>query len=448
MAAVATTELGSQSGSDAVARSSAVTSALGAVSWVAVVLAAVVFDTRTVAVFAAPKYLVVGVSAVVLLTLSAEAVRRGMTLRWIWWMDGPVAVWVLANVAAYLASPARDLSLHGEALQRQGLIATLAYVVVFYAVRLAGSRTTVPLAAAVAGALVGAYGALQWFGLDPVWSELANGRVFSSIGQPNAFGAYMVVCLPFAVALAVGARGWTRVLGWVGAPLMFAGVWLSFSRGAYLAAAVAALVAVTAAAVAGRIRPRAAAGAVLVAVVLVGALWVVPITRSTTGNVIARGGSIAQPLDASNSRRLDLWTVGVAMATQNFWLGVGQERYAQAFSEYAATSLSDDSLAALSPFRPESPHNLYVAAAAGAGVPAALAYLAIVGAALALAWSRVTRRFNAVGLAVLFALVAHSIANAFITAELAGSLLFWALIGWLVAQHQESTKSPTPEVAR
>jgi hypothetical protein len=42
---------------------------------------------------------------------------------------------------------------------------------------------------AIGASVVAGYALLQRVGLDPVWSELRDGRVFSTIGQPNALGA-------------------------------------------------------------------------------------------------------------------------------------------------------------------------------------------------------------------------------------------------------------------
>lgn len=424
----------------ALARAVVLRSGLGWAAAACIVAVAVAFDPGTDAVFATPKYVVVGVTAVVLLALAAGVVAySGVGVRWLWWFDGPIVLWVIANIFAYAASPVPYLSLHGEALQRQGLLATLAYVVVLYAIRLVGPTAPVPLAAALAGTFVAAYGAVQWLGLDPVWDELANGRLFSSIGQPNAFGAYMVMTVGF---VAIGLRSSNVVLrlaATAGTVLVFGGIWLSFSRGAYMGALVGLLV--TAAALWRRVPARSVVTSLLVVSALIGVLWVNPGTRSSTERVLDRGTTIVQPLDTSNSRRVDLWTVGLAMATDNPWTGVGQEMFPEAFPRYAASELSPDSRAALAPFRPESPHNVYVAAAAGVGIPGGLAYLTIVGAALVMAWRLARHRGDAISAAVLFAVVAHAVTDVFITAELAGSVLFWALLGWLAVQQNSISMS-------
>lgn len=48
--------------------------------------------------------------------------------------------------------------------------------------------------------LAAAYGLIQYFQLDPfIWSEGAGGRIFSSLGQPNFFGHWLVMVLPLSL---------------------------------------------------------------------------------------------------------------------------------------------------------------------------------------------------------------------------------------------------------
>jgi len=84
-----------------------------------------------------------------------------------------------------------------------------------------------------------------------VYSEHEGGlkiRVFSSVGNPNSLGAYMVLIAPIAIALAFWAKQWKmRLLYGGAAAIMMACLVLTFSRGAWLGflAAMALYVLVT-----------------------------------------------------------------------------------------------------------------------------------------------------------------------------------------------------------
>jgi O-antigen ligase len=145
---------------------------------------------------------------------------------------------------------------------------------------------------------------------------------------------------------------------------------------------------------------------------------------------------------------LDQWAVGAAIVADHPLLGTGQETYVLMFDAYRDDVLAPDRAALLSHFRPESPHNVYLATAAGAGVPALLAYLAVIGAAVACAIRAAasaaadtnTRIFVAAGLA---AIAGHLVTDMFLTAETSGSVVFWVALGAAAAAGVRSEGEPS-----
>jgi len=86
----------------------------------------------------------------------------------------------------------------------------------------------------------------------------------------------------------------------------------------------------------------------------------------------------------------------------------------------------------LARFRAESPHNVYLAIASGAGFPALAAFVVLIGSCLALGVRAVRGSTAAVrvALAGLFgALTVHLVTIFFMTAEPATFALFWILLG-------------------
>ena len=95
--------------------------------------------------------------------------------------------------------------------------------------------------------------------------------------------------------------------------------------------------------------------------------------------------------------------------------------------------LPADRASALDAYRVESPHNVYLAIAAGSGFPALLAYVGIV-VGFAVAVARAARRASTRGLrlalvAILAASAGHLVTDAFITADVTSTWLFWVLMG-------------------
>ncbi len=437
----------------------------------------VVFFPWIADVFGLPKTIVMVVVSVVVLVGILIAARGPRTP---WRSPGLdiLAAYIVLDVAATLHSEVPAHSLIGERYQYQGLLATLAYAVAFIAARraLATDRSLGFFASAVVagGTFAAIYGLLQQMGLDPIWQgELYGGtRIFSTMGQSNALAAVLVMAIPLATPQALRHVGMARVVFTAAVVLMAAALVLSLSRGGYLGAAAAAIVFVaglgalrlresrdralrdpldTASGAAtvgagpagpagpartGR-RPRRAVLAVAtvgVAVLLVGVAAVTAMTLgSTVGRRVATIGDASEP---STAGHLDLMAVGIRIALDYPVLGIGPEMYPAVFPGYRDRVLPADQAAILAGFRPESPHDVPLAIADGAGIPALALYVLLIVVSLVSGARRFAAapRVEALLLAgVLAAVAGHLVTDLFMTAEPAGSWIFWALLGALAS---------------
>lgn len=397
-------------------------------------------------VFAAPKTVLAAALAAVLLGLLVlRWVTTGATIR-----PPLVGVAVVAFVAWNLLAAGfaidRWHAVVGEQLQYQGLAATLAYVVFFVGamttIRDESRQTSLLVAVAIAGAVVAIYALVQRAGLDPIWSRLPDDRVFSTLGHPTALAAYLAVALPFAAALAIGRRWPVRAGASAAAALMVPALAFTLSRGGFLG--LGAGLAVFGYGV-WRIRGKAVTRRALGVALMAGVLGVVAIisvseVRAVAERVVARALRTTDFGEGSVQMHLDQWTVAAAIIADHPVVGTGQDTYVLEFERYRDEVLAPDRAALMSRFRPESAHNVYLQIAAGAGLPALLAYLAIIvlSAARVLAGVRlaVLPRARIFGLACLAAIVAHLVTDAFVTAETSASVLFWIALGAGAATHE------------
>jgi O-antigen ligase len=408
---------------------------------VSCLLIPLLFNTHQDDVFALPK--VTAARAIVLMGLMAAAAALGRTrLRWSA-IDLAALAFVALNALAFANSVDREQSLNGERLQYQGMFTILTYVGVFYLARLAlsdGRRLALLAGCLVAGATcVAAYALVQKAGADPLWDYLPDGRVFSTLGQANALGAYLAMALCIAVSLflvtlrELQGLGRTFVCAGLAAVVVMIALALvfTFSRGAFLALAVCAgagglwLVGTT-------IRPTRI-------VVLAGALGVViaAIFLVTLRNDIGQGWHFGRSEDTaqeSTHMHVALWKIGVTIANDNPALGAGQETFPLLVPSYRDDVLSAEAAADVARYRPESPHNVYIAMAAGSGYPALIAYVAMITLACwpvvrAIQRDRAKRPHSILLMGVLGAIGVHLVADFFMTAEVTGSWLFWLLLG-------------------
>lgn len=206
--------------------------------------------------------------------------------------------------------------------------------------------------AGVANALIGLY---EFFGGSGALHLLINNRffrAFGTFGQPNPFGGFMGLLAPIALmsVLNYGMRFWkTRrtqdfyllLFYTLACAILFAGIVISWSRGAWLGVVVAMMVMFLA-------LPRKTlygVGLAGVALLLTGALW---ISGALPASVIARISSSTEEFFAFQDvrgvdispenypvvERLAHWQAALNMARAHPWLGVGLGGYEIAYPDY------------------------------------------------------------------------------------------------------------------
>ncbi len=211
--------------------------------------------------------------------------------------------------------------------------------------------------AGAANAVIGIY---QFFGGSGALHLLIDQRfyrAFGTFGQPNPFGAFMGLMLPLALAAALG-WGWrwlrriggprreARALalaGWylAAAALLAAGVLMSWSRGAWLAAAASVVALLFA------LPRRWWAGAALVLLVAAGMLGLARLGLLPSSIIDRATSAFSDTLSVTDVRgvaitgenyalveRLAHWQAAVNMATAHPWLGVGFGNYEAVYEEY------------------------------------------------------------------------------------------------------------------
>jgi O-Antigen ligase len=401
-----------------------------------------VFTTSTDDVFYMPKLVGLWVVLALLSWVVAASVLKDRSrnrLRLIGVVDLPLLAFIFLNVCALAWSGDDHQSLFGERLQHQGVLTMLLYIAFFYLARYLicdGRRMFLLFASVTAGAtLVSAYAIIQKLGLDPIWKGyLPSGRVFSSIGQPNALAAYLVLCIPITAAFALRKSGFRRYVAIGGLTLMSGALLLSYSRGGYLGIVVTALVfgyQLKEARRRGRTDPRLYIGMATVVSVLV---VVVEPLRSVITRAWHRALSVGNVTsDESISNHLALWRVAVRIIESHPLVGTGPETFPEVFPRYSHEVLPASQVTYFDQFRVESPHDQLLAVGSGAGIPAAIAYVSVLVGSIYVLFQTLRRSADAAVrlsvLAIVAAGVGHIVTDSFMSAEVTGSWLFWTLLG-------------------
>jgi O-antigen ligase len=237
-------------------------------------------------------------------------------------------------------------------------------------------------AGVVAAGITGVAALADLAGWDPAGSRFAGGRIGGLLGQPLYLGAVAVLLVPLAVGVAVdpsAGRGWRRAAAGAAVVCAIALV-ATQTRGAWLGAVVALVVAWPRVAPPVRTwlaaRPRAVLAGLALAVVLA----VVPLG--------ARAAAGLDPDAAGGRGRLDDWVVAARVIAAHPLTGVGPEGYriaapAHVDDAYARRHGRDEVL--------DRAHNSPLDVAVSAGIPAAALYVALLGGVVACS-VRVMRR--------------------------------------------------------
>ncbi len=230
------------------------------------------------------------------------------------------------------------------------------------------------------------YGAIQLYGFDihkgsnidfVPWHNAFH-NVFSSFGNPNHLGGFLVTVLPFGVATALLAKSRpVRVAVWGWVALLLVLLLQTAARGAWLGglAAGAVLVVGLLPRIRARVRTVAltAAGGLIVAVVLIagGSRFL-----GAKASALLRFGA-----GSSVSQRYGYWSAALRLAGHHLIVGTGPDTFAVTYTRYQDAALAKT---LGSSYFVNGVHNIFLSWLANEGVPGLLLIVALL--AWAVAW--------------------------------------------------------------
>ncbi|MDI6693158.1 MAG: O-antigen ligase family protein [Anaerosomatales bacterium] len=282
-----------------------------------------------------------------LLLVAAAAWLSGLLLRGgkvrftrVEWLVLAFLGWVLLTSVTSIHPPT---AIFGKYRRFEGLLSFLTYGGWFFlALQLADRPSRIRSLArslAIGGVLVAAYGVAQRFGIDPApWGSLPfeQRRAFSTFGNPDLLGGYLIFPLAVALSLALSEKrrearaGWWAAFAVIGFCLL-----VSYVRGAWIGGTVA-IVAIAAAALVAR-TPWTSVdwGAVGVSAVLA-VVETVRSLSSTDGvtNVVARIKSIFEFGQGSALTRFQIWQAALAAIKERPILGWGADTFRLLFPRF------------------------------------------------------------------------------------------------------------------
>ena len=321
-------------------------------------LSPLIFSPLSADVFEYPKVMLLRTAAILLLGLGASWFAGQVFTRRMSWERSrdslrrdPIAWGVLAFLISAGISTAFSLSprtsLIGAHESFLGLFHLLAWAVLFFATRAAitgfGEARWLLWAMVVASLGACTYALLQLAGFDPIaWTRTSPfrgyTRIFGTMGHPILLAGFLVTAFPVCAYLALSAwrRGRLVGAGWAAAAVLlcWAVILASFSRGAWLALGIALCsLLVGWWRVGERLGVRVLLGGAIVGFVLsgVGFFALVGDTSALTERVFARAGSLLNP---GQEPRLQIWRAAWQMFMNHPLSGVGVDTFQLAFQQF------------------------------------------------------------------------------------------------------------------
>jgi len=249
--------------------------------------------------------------------------------------------WVLVTS---FTSISISTALFGKYRRFEGFFSFLTYAVVYFlTVQLADRQSRIRSLGRtlmISGIIVAGYGVLQSVGMDPVsWGAklpFEVNRSFSTFGNPDLLGGFLIFPLTIAMAMAFSERqvGW-RIFYWV-TFLVSVWAWIAASvRGAWIGGTVGIIVVIVAVVLAGtklKVVDWSFAGLTgLAAAGLVARSMTMP---GTVFNVPERLASIFKFGEGSALTRFEIWDAAIAATKARPLFGFGADTFRLVFPKY------------------------------------------------------------------------------------------------------------------
>ncbi|HEY2322372.1 MAG TPA: O-antigen ligase family protein [Thermoanaerobaculia bacterium] len=257
-----------------------------------------------------------------------------------------------------------------------------------------------------------------------LYADVSEPRAAGPVSDPNFYGQILLMTLPLAAALAASRRRWVFVCV---AIVIFAGVLVTYSRGAMLSI-LAMLVLVP---FVVRIRAHVIRKAALAAVLLM-AVTPAPVIRRfhTVTDVVSadKGDQPEVARDASVDKRKLLLASGLRMFDDAPLFGVGAGNFGRHYARYA-NEVGSSAPQYDDPGDRQYPHSLYIELASENGIAGLLSF----GVAMAIAFTTLTRTktMSPLRIGILIALAGYLVSSLFLHS--AYQRYLWLLLAFIPA---------------
>lgn len=340
----------------------------------------------------------------------------------------------------------KSIAIQGRIFRDEGLITIIMYMLLFLAARSVRKLNIHFINFALVSALiVSMYGILQYFRIDPIQRDVvrswwATNVAFSTIGNPNFLGSYIVLMIPLSIHGYLIEKRYFSLLVFISLftcllVTMTRGVWLGSFFSIFLYFSLLWL---------NRNKYQFSSSRILILCVcmLISIIFINFVSSNEQFNrffsIQSELASLVNNGDAANnigSYRWFLWTRVVELIKQKPWFGYGIENMLIPFMN---TYRSDINNILKINIAFDKAHNEYLNIAVSSGIPSLIAYLSFVG--LCLKTGIIRLKENPIYLALFASVFGYLIQAIFNISVVSVAYVFWIFLGLLVGGSLKSNK--------
>lgn len=335
----------------------------------------------------------------------------------------------------------------GKYRRDEGLFAIIAYILLFILARIYyKDNKKHSILIGISALIVSVYGISQYFGIDPIPRDeirlFWSGRAFSTMGNPNFLGTYLVLMLPLPIFQFLKESKYISLLI---SSIIYLCLLLTFTRSALLGFAVIM-------------------GFVLFFVIKKKYLWkkylmlmlvffsiTVFVNEESNGRLYGRFLSIGndaqvfldreEGYEKAGANRIYIWLRTIDLIKESPWVGYGLENLEPVFVE----KYSDEMMEIYGKvYLVDRAHNEYLHIAVSSGIPALIAYLIFIFLCLKKGYELTKKDIRY--LPYLTAVSAYLVQAFFNISVVSVAYIFWIFLGVItnenVFEEEASTTLP------
>lgn len=343
---------------------------------------------------------------------------------------------------------ARDFTtaFYGRPYRLEGFGTLLIYFLLFLAARSSKwSGEQLFRTMLLSATILSVYGILQYFGVDPFPRDFIRAnwqKAFSTFGNPNFLGSYLVMMLPVALHQYINKR--LSIGIFIYALLLFC-LLCTRTMGAWMGGAIACVGYLLVSRLYGG-RTRSELGRILLVVlvsaaialsfnILSGNVLLADITAVMADtSAVVTGGFAAE---SAGSHRIFIWSRVITLIGSRPWTGYGIENLHIPFAYF----FTDDMLEVLGQvYIFDKAHNEYLNIAVSSGIPSLIIYLALIMQILQIGSRRIK---HIADYWPLLAAVAGYLVQAFFNISVVSvAYIFWVFLGLVSGYEANPPRNP------